>query len=96
MDVSDKLLVTNRDWDPSYLQLLFDEDFNDHSDLWKSNVSDEQLVTETVRVEHEKYQPITEDISLEDDILCSAVEKIEEEWVQFLFAILVSFVFKYR
>ena len=79
MDVSDKLLVTNRDWDPSYLQLLFDEDFNDHSDLWKSNVSDEQLVTETVRVEHEKYQPITEDISLEDDILCSAVEKIEEE-----------------
>ena len=79
MEVSDHLLVSNRDWDPSYLQLLFQEDFYDHSELWKSNVQDKELVTETARVERERYCPITEDISLDDEILYTGVEKIEEE-----------------
>ena len=81
MDMSDEYLCRNRDWDPSYLQLLFAEDFNDVTELWKSNVRDDELVTESIRVETEcqPYCPITEDISLDDSTLCEAVEKIEEE-----------------
>ena len=79
MDISDDLLSSNRDWDPSYLRLLFDEDFNDMTELWKSNVADSVLVNETSRVEHQPYCPVIEDISLDDQTLCSAVEKIEQE-----------------
>ena len=79
MDVSDSMLCRNGDWDPSYLGLLFDEDFNDVTELWKSNVGDQELICESDRVEREHYCPITEDISLDDSTLCTAVEKIEEE-----------------
>ena len=79
MEVSDSMLFRNRDWDPSYLKLLFAEDFNDVSDLWQSNVTDCELMNETCRVERERYCPITEDISMDDTTLCSVVEKIEEE-----------------
>ena len=81
MDVSDDLLLNNRDWDPSYLQLMFCDDFNDVTDLWKSNICDEDLITESVRVESQRdpYCPVTEDISLDDTTLCQAVKKIEEE-----------------
>ena len=79
MDISDDLLSSNRDWDPSYLRLFFDEDFNDMTELWKSNVVDSVLVNETSRVERQPYCPVTEDISLDDQTLCSAVEKIEQE-----------------
>ena len=79
MEVSDNMLKMNRDWDPSYLKQLFDEDFYDQGDLWKSNVCDDDLVNESFRVEREKYCPIIEDISMDDTTLCSAVEKIEEE-----------------
>ena len=40
MDTFDWYLSWNRDWDPSYLTMLFSEDFNDCSDLWNSNVDD--------------------------------------------------------
>ena len=88
MEVSDDILMGNRDWDPCYLRLLFEDDFHDVTELWKSNVRDEELVTETVRVEREKYCPITEDISLDDATLCSEVEKIEDEWVIYLLLLL--------
>ena len=77
MEVSDECFVENRDWDPSYLALLFSEEFNDFGDLWKSNVTDMELVSEVNKLE--AYCPIVEDISLEDEVLCTAVERIEEE-----------------
>ena len=43
MEVSDNYLLSNRDWDPSYLRLLFKDDFHDESELWKSNVTNEEL-----------------------------------------------------
>ena len=77
MEVSDECFVENCDWDPSYLALLFSEEFNDFGDLWKSNVTDMELVSEVNKLE--AYCPIVEDISLEDEVLCTAVERIEEE-----------------
>ena len=77
MAISDSTLLSNCDWDPSYLALLFSEEFDDYSSLWKSEVSDMDLVCETNKVE--KYCPIVEDISIEDDVLCQEVERIEKE-----------------
>ena len=77
MDTTDYLMWMSRDWDPSYLADMFREDFDDYSELWKSNVADKELVEEAKKVE--KYTPIVEDISLDDDTLCTAVEKIEDE-----------------
>ena len=79
MEVPDKMFTVNRDWDPSYLHELMSGDFFEFSELWTSNVGDNELVKETNRVERERYCPVVEDISIEDDVLCSAVEKIEEE-----------------
>ena len=75
--VSDRLLWTNRDWDPLYLSELFSDEFFDFSDHWISKMSDFELVSNVEKIE--KYSPIVEDISLEDNELCTAVEKIEEE-----------------
>ena len=77
MDIPDVTLVRNMDWDPSYLKDLLQEDFYDFGDLWRSNVQDHELVQESNRVE--RYCPVTEDISLEDEVLCQAVENVEEE-----------------
>ena len=77
MDVPNITFCQNRDWDPSYLQQLLSQDFYDYDELWSSNIGNMELVKEVEKVE--RYSPIVEDISLEDDILCSAVEKIEEE-----------------
>ena len=79
MEVSDIELSKNRDWDPNYLRDLMMDDFYELNDLWQSNIRDGDLVPETDRVECECYCPLVEDISLEDEVLCSAVEKIEEE-----------------
>ena len=77
MDISDGYLLENRDWDPLYLSKLFDKEFNNFDDLWISDISDNDLKMEAERVE--KYVPIVEDISVDDDELCSAVEKIENQ-----------------
>ena len=77
MDVLDSMFISNRDWDPGYLMDIFSHDFFEFQDLWSSQMSDNELVKEVQNVE--KYQPIVEDISMDDDLLCSAVEKIEEE-----------------
>ena len=46
--------------------------------MWSySNISDSEIVAVADKVE--SYCPITEDISLDDSELCSAVEKIEQE-----------------
>ena len=77
MELSDHFLRSNRDWDPGYLQEVMDQDFYDFSDLWLSLTSDRELVDVASNVE--KYVPVVEDISIEDSVLCQAVESIEKE-----------------
>ena len=74
LDISDSLLMTNRVWDLAYLQEVCRQDFYEFDDLWSSNINDMELVKEAEILE--KYCPITDDISLDDQVLCSAVEKI--------------------
>ena len=77
MEFSDDIFSTNRDWDPSYLRQLFNDSFDNLSSLWINGVEDSVLIDEMEK--YESYQPIVEDISLEDEVLCTAVQKIEEE-----------------
>ena len=77
MEVSDKLLLNNRDWAPWYLATLVNSDFYDFDSLWSTNVDDLEIVK--AMESYERYSPIVEDISLEDHELCAAVEKIELE-----------------
>ena len=77
MEVSDSVFNENLDWDQNYLKILFDEEFYDFTDHWKSNVMDSDLVKETEVAEC--YCPVVEDISLDDNVLYNAVEHIEEE-----------------
>ena len=77
MDITDIELWINRDWDPVYLSDIFEEEFDDIESLWSSDVNDLELVSYIENMA--KYIPIVEDISLDDDLLCSAVEQIEEE-----------------
>ena len=77
MEVPDKLLSSNRDWDPSYLSDIVTQDFFDFNELWDNNVGNRQLVEDVEKLE--KYCPIVEDISLEDNVLCEAVESIEKQ-----------------
>ena len=79
MDVSDASLMVNRDWDPSYLRSILDADFYDFSNLWTNSVKDSELIE--VADDVERYSPIVEDVSLEDNVLCEAVEQIEKRYV---------------
>ena len=79
MEISDELLLDNRDWDPSYLSEVLSVDFFEFEDLWDSNVNNCDLVSEVNKME--MYQPVVEDISLDDDTLCEAVELIEKVYV---------------
>ena len=81
MEVSDSLIMEICDWDLNYLRVLFDQEFYDFTDHWKSNVMDSDLVKETEYAE--RYCPVVEDISLDDNVLYEAVEHIEEEYVSY-------------
>ena len=63
------------DFDPTYLQQVFVDDLYEINNLWTSNINDMDLLQEIEKIE--RYFPITEDISLDDEVLCSAVEQIE-------------------
>ena len=53
MDVSDELLWSSKDWDPSYLTDIVTQDFYDFSELWNcGNVSDQVLVKDVTFIEH--------------------------------------------
>ena len=72
-------LWLNRDWDPMYLSSIFDTEFNDFTEMWAcSNVTDGEIIAETQKVE--AYCPITEDISLDDNILCTAIPQ-QLHWI---------------
>ena len=77
MEVTDRALLCNRDWDPCYLRSIFDTDFFDFSELWSSSIGDIEIFEHVENVE--KYSPIVEDISLDDSTLCEAVNEIEKE-----------------
>ena len=77
MEISDDLLMRNIDLDPSYLSSIFDIEFSDCSELWVNEMDDSQLLQ--VVEQTEKYCPVVEDISLDDNVLYSAVEQIETE-----------------
>ena len=79
MEVLEEDLVNNCDWDPLYLWNIFESDFNDCSELWGNSmeVNDTELVKNVEKMEC--YVPIVEDISLEDEVLSEAVQKIEDE-----------------
>ena len=75
MELSDHILLRERDWDPAYLCDIFSQDFYDFDHLWKGKMCDRYLVhaIETL----ECYNPLVEDISLDDDTLYQAVDEIE-------------------
>ena len=77
MDVTDASLVCNRDWDPSYLSTISDVVSYDTADFLDSSISGMDLLSHVESVE--RYCPIVEDISLDDETLCQAVEQIETE-----------------
>ena len=79
MELADRMFTGNRDWDPTYLRYIFSQDFYEFGDLWKSNIGDSDLVTIAERMENERYTPIVEDISLDDQTLCDTVDQIERE-----------------
>ena len=68
MEVSDSYLWNNRDWDLSYLSQIVTQDFFEFNELWSNSttLNDVQLVEEVHKVE--KYCPIVEDISLDDQL----------------------------
>ena len=74
-------LFENLDWDPVYLSVIFDQDFDDFTEMWNSEcVGDEELVISVENLElKEKYSPIVEDITMDDSTLRGAVEQIESE-----------------
>ena len=76
-EISDRLLMSDRIWDPGYLYEICQQDFYQFEELWGMNPNDMELVKEVEKVE--SYCPIVEDISLDDEVLCSAVTDIEEK-----------------
>ena len=77
MDVPDITLLRNCDWDPCYLSAILEGDFFDYSELWSNYMEDCELLDSVNKLE--AYCPIVEDISLDDNELCSAVEQIRME-----------------
>ena len=95
MESCDSHFWFNRDWDPEYLALIFDVEFDDCTDMWSSDVCDFDLISAVEKAE--KYCPIVENISMDDYELCSAAEKIEQEYVLIYLDVEVSFsFFKFR
>ena len=50
MEVED--VFVNSDWDPEYLACIFDEDFNDISDLWVFEVDDKVIIDAMENIEN--------------------------------------------
>ena len=71
-------IFVNSDWDPCYLSLIFDESFDNMSELWNEEYVPDSVILQNVD-EREFYSPLVEDISLDDDELRNAVEEIESE-----------------
>ena len=79
MELAERIFTVNQDWDPTYLRYIFSQDFYEFRELWSSNVGDKDIVAFAEKSENEWYQPIVEDISLDDSTLYNAVIQIEKE-----------------
>ena len=80
MDLADRIFFTNRDWDPQYLREVVCQDFYEFKEHWQTSISDMELIEAAERGPSAmNYCPVVEDISLDDDTLCEAVEQIETE-----------------
>ena len=56
---------------------ISDQDFYDFTELWYSDLNDTDLVMEVESVE--RYNPLIEDISLDEELLCSALEEVQKQ-----------------
>ena len=80
MELSDRIFCINHDWDPQYLREMISQDFYEFSDLWQNSICDKELVGAVDRVmASERYCPVFEDISIDDNTLYEAVAQIERE-----------------
>ena len=79
MDISDEVFICNRDWDPVYLSGIFDEEFFDFSDMWRSSVSDGELVSASQKVKKQISLSSMDDESSDDIYLRNVVEQLEEK-----------------
>ena len=77
MEFSDRIFATNRDWDPQYLRELVSIDFFDFKEHWEMSLSDMELLK--AEGAKDRYCPLVEDISVDDQTLYKAVEQIEYE-----------------
>ena len=73
--------IANLDWDPSYLELILSHDFFYMADLWNDgSLTDLEIVNLCEESQNKEiYNPVLEDITLEDDELLSAVTDIERQ-----------------
>ena len=81
MEFKDELFA-RLDWDPEYLCTIFEEDFNDIDGLWNFEICSDQDLLEMAQISNcldDKYVPVVEDISLDDNVLLNAVDQIESE-----------------
>ena len=76
MELSDRIFATNHDWDPQYLRELVMVDFFDFKEHLETSLSDLELLKAEAT---DRYCPLMEDISLDDQTLYKAVEQIEQE-----------------
>ena len=80
MELSDRIFCIDRDWDPQYLREMISQNFYEFSDLWQNGICDKELVGAVDRaMATERYCPVVEDISIDDDTLYEAVAQKERE-----------------
>ena len=76
----DYILLNSMDnWDLYYLGNLFSGDVEEGSNLELLNSSDAELLSSVEKLERDPYQPIVEDITMDDEDLVRAVDQIESE-----------------
>ena len=82
----DHIFIDNSDWDPTYLANLFHDELVIEEgcgmmELLNNSMDDTALLNEVLKLENVcgPYMPVTEDISMDDDTLLSAVNSIVEK-----------------
>ena len=78
-DLADRVFMVNYDWDPSYLRYIFSQDFFEFCELWSNGMGDQDMIWAAEA--SERYCPVVENISLDNDTLYYAVAQIKNEWV---------------
>ena len=75
------LLTSMENWDLFYLHMLFNMEFDEDNtkELFNSSFSDTDLMSLVEQIECISYQPIVEDITMDDVDLLAAINKIEQE-----------------